>query len=83
MVGGHSRERAHRAVTTAGHDTPTTVERVAGSCHQVACVGRQVDLDVEIDTGERVEHVGEPGLGATPTGRGVDDRGPGVGYRSH
>ncbi len=63
FVGGDAREHADGAVTPARGDGAPATERVARSGDEVGGIGRQHDLEVEIDGGERVEHVGEAGSG--------------------
>ncbi len=75
-VGSDTGEHADGAVTPARDDGAVAPERVVGTGHEVAGVGREHDLDVEVDGGERFEHVGEAGPGPTAPGRRVHDRGP-------
>ena len=83
LVGGDAREHADGAVAPARGDGAPATERVARPGHEVGGIGREHDLEVEIDGGERVEHVGEAGPGPTAPGRRVHDRGPALGGREH
>jgi undecaprenyl diphosphate synthase len=81
--GGDTGERADRAVTPARDDPSTVRERVPRQRHEVAGVGRQLELEVEPARRKCVEQMGETGAAPPTARRRVHHRGPGLRRPTH